>query len=210
MRTVIVFASAGTVAYVPRDGAQPVERWSSFSVAYHAQRVASSGAHRVGALANKWALEMLTRWSSLLTSDPAVVIRAYRPGGLLVTGIFAGFDVANRLVAYQVDVVLNRKMKIVVTKPKLLTCHWCIFGEKEVASEFLQQSTERARSEAARWVSSTDTEDLDAVVLRAIRLVELTIAYQEGGQVGGPIDALELSTGGEIRWIQRKEHCPEW
>ncbi len=207
----IAFASAGTVAYIPREGSNSIERWSSFSVAHYAlQEATGTRASRVGDIADKWASEMLKRWSGLLISDPAVVIQAYRADAPLVTGIFAGFDAANRLVAYQVDVVLSQEMEIAVSKPTLLTCHWCVFGEKEVANEFLQQSTERARNEVAKWMQSKDIQRLDNEVVRAIRLVELTIAYQEGDHVGGPIDVLEISTGGAVRWIQRKKNCPEW
>ena len=49
--------------------------------------------------------------------------------------------------------------------------------------------------------------DLD--VLKTMRLVELTIAYHMGNDVGGKIDAIELFKNGGLRWVARKENCPK-
>jgi hypothetical protein len=43
----------------------------------------------------------------------------------------------------------------------------------------------------------------------AIRLVALTEEYDKSKTVGGPIDAIELSNTGSVRWVARKCNCPE-
>ena len=66
-----------------------------------------------------------------------------------------------------------------------------------------------ARQGDAEWAKESQTiapEARDA--FRLIRLIELTIAEDTSGTVGGPIDALELRRGGEVRWIARKDNCP--
>jgi hypothetical protein len=41
-----------------------------------------------------------------------------------------------------------------------------------------------------------------------MRLVELTIKLDDRKTVGGPIDAVQLSRGGDLRWYRRKANCP--
>ena len=40
-----------------------------------------------------------------------------------------------------------------------------------------------------------------------MRLVELTIHHLKENDVGGPIDAAELSSNGSLRWYSRKPNC---
>jgi hypothetical protein len=49
----------------------------------------------------------------------------------------------------------------------------------------------------------------DPALSRVTKLVELTIAEDKSGTVHGPIDAVELSKDGTIRWHKRKDNCPE-
>jgi hypothetical protein len=45
---------------------------------------------------------------------------------------------------------------------------------------------------------------------RIKRLVQLSILYiRPKGEVGGPIDLLELWNDGHISWLSRKCNCPE-
>jgi hypothetical protein len=43
----------------------------------------------------------------------------------------------------------------------------------------------------------------------AIASLEFVLKYARAGDVGGPIDAVEMTPAGDIHWIQRKANCPE-
>jgi hypothetical protein len=57
--------------------------------------------------------------------------------------------------------------------------------------------------------SLTKKSAWDSAVRQPIGLVQLTIEYQHGTSVGGPINAAELEPDGRMRWYARKQSCPE-
>lgn len=87
--------------------------------------------------------------------------------------------------------------------------HPCAAGMTKIVSEYDLGTSERARKET--WSASPKVlKWMGPGAARIIRLVDLTVAYDERiGTVGGPIDALELFPNGGLRWIQRKQNCPE-
>jgi hypothetical protein len=82
-------------------------------------------------------------------------------------------------------------------------------GKRDIFDEFTNLASPRAKREAEEWAKKSlriRPEDRD--LMKAIRLADLTVLYDQSGTVGGKIDALELRRGGEVRWKQRKDVCP--
>jgi hypothetical protein len=64
------------------------------------------------------------------------------------------------------------------------------------------------KTEAAGWSRDKfphDRADKDAVL--AIRLVELAVAYDKSGSVGGEVDAAILRRRGTVNWVSHPD-CP--
>jgi hypothetical protein len=86
----------------------------------------------------------------------------------------------------------------------------CIGGEQAIADEFCLRSTPRAKREADNWSPSKAIIDrFGKGAALAIRLADLTAAYDKSGTVGGQIDAVQLKSDGSIQWLAKKEYCPE-
>lgn len=89
-------------------------------------------------------------------------------------------------------------------------CPPCALGKGEIVTEFLGLTRERAKLERerlAREIRALPEDERE--IRRVIRLVDLTISlHPDRKDVGGPVDALELRAGEQVRWIQRKPECP--
>lgn len=84
---------------------------------------------------------------------------------------------------------------------------YLVFGRPDIAKEFLDGRTERARAEIAKWSSYfAGSSDMDEDI--AIRLVELTSYFdQRKDLVGGPTAAIRIDGNGGVRWLRRPPNC---
>jgi len=84
----------------------------------------------------------------------------------------------------------------------------CAAGMTDIYTEYVTHASPRAKAET--WTASPLLlQHISPEMLRVIRLVDLTIAYDKSGEVGGHIDAVEMQTDGSIHWYQRP-NCPEF
>ncbi len=87
------------------------------------------------------------------------------------------------------------------------------FGSEEatsVANELLDRKSDRAREEVARWrtqLSALNKAEWEGAM--TVWSVDFVLKNVRSGEIGGPVDAVELSSDGRIRWIQRKPNCPD-
>jgi hypothetical protein len=96
-----------------------------------------------------------------------------------------------------------------------VTCShdFCGIGYTKIMSEFADLTSDRARREKATWkpTGKHSTRSAEYAMFRTMRLVELTIRYQEGNEVGGPVDGVQLRVlkgkRTSIRWYCRKKNC---
>jgi len=81
-------------------------------------------------------------------------------------------------------------------------------GRNETALEVISGASEFGRSELKKWEKTqNEFPQQDRDVRWAMKLVELTIAFNPHREdVGGPIDGLEITRNG-IRWVQCKQKC---
>ena len=146
-------------------------------------------------------------------SDPDLVTKIAKPPDFaLTTGIFAAARGGKIAWAIRnLDLVIDES-RIAVNRSHCETGHFCASGHTDVFLEFARKTTPRALAEARNWAIASDAVLRwinNGNALAAIRYVDLTIAYDLSGLVGGPIDALEMRQDGSVRWFYRKANCPE-
>jgi hypothetical protein len=83
-------------------------------------------------------------------------------------------------------------------------------GKAPTFFEFLNATSDRAKKEslttvklAKKWPPQESAARLE------IRFVDLVIRYSPHSDVGGPVDAAELTVGHSVHWIQRKPNCKD-
>lgn len=173
--------------------------------------------HMGDLVADRWAQRVATKISPFKVAFHEYLMRR-QTHQMLAFGVFA--DVAPN---GQPTAVISRVLLIpdprygvridiniqIPSNEKQLEFH--AFGPREIFNEFhVERSTERARNEWEFWTRRSmglPIEDRDALL--AVRLVELTIEHSDSPDVGGEVDAAELTADRRIRWIQRKASCKE-
>lgn len=206
----VVFASTGHQGYVYRRFPDTLRTWSNISEARNAVRhfgAIESANARAKALGDSWVESIRDLWQSLANVHLDYV-KSQARDGVICSVLFAAADELN--VAVVVHQVVLRGHRIEVTSPDIRGCaiDQCVFGPP-VASEYVGLTSERARAET--WSASTELlARTSKEMLKAVRLVDLTIAYDETEVVGPPIDALDLRASGTVQWFQRKYACAEY
>jgi len=129
----------------------------------------------------------------------------------IFNGLFAGFE-NNRAEMYQAEVFYDPSSKQIRQKLDVFKQYddmtFGAGGRNDTAVEVLEGQTDFAKRELGKWAMfSQGIPPRDKDVYWAMRLIELTMAYDRNRMwVGGPIDSLVLTATG-IRWIQCKPQC---
>jgi hypothetical protein len=160
-------------------------------------------------------------WDALYREHPKDVIRSAEHGrGVLTGGFFASAE--NGTIYKQIELITFNQNSTTPVRAQTgyMEC-WpcmqqpgaqiCAGGLTEIAAEFCSETSVLAQREGLKqWtISDSLLHRIDKPALLPIRIVDLTIAYDPKGVVGGKIDAIELRKDGGIRWLQRKDNCPE-
>jgi hypothetical protein len=211
-----VVGVSGAANYVPggADILQPT--WDAIEDAKRIARIyayglpGGSGA-TVSAIADLWASNLQSDWRNVYAFYPDRVIEAAKMGkGILTNGLFAFSQ--NGIIAFTIRSITFSDQGIQISMPPIPDCtsEPCASGMTDVPLEFIKVTSQRAREEKKRFkVIPSLLARTSFDMVRAVRLVDLTITYDPSGMVGGPIDALELFEDGSIRWFSRKCNCPE-
>jgi hypothetical protein len=219
----ILFAQMGSIGYV-RGSNDPFPGWYNAPLALRAVREMGSPDKdpdvEIKDVSSIWATSLALYWNRALKTNPDVVYRTAKPGGDIITGaVFA--EARNGSIHWRtVFVGLNPTLNppaVQAFSGELHDCYPCGEGEKVCAmarpiipAEFCTQSSARAKDEAAHWNPSPELESWVALeTLHAVRLVDLTIAFDPIGNLGGKIDTVELGNDGTIHWVFRKPNCPD-
>ena len=86
--------------------------------------------------------------------------------------------------------------------------NFCAAGQVGIFLEFVDVTSKRSKDEAMNWKPPVGFKPEDLDILKTIRLVELTEKYWDD-DVGGPIDAIQFSRDGTLRWYSRKKNCQD-
>lgn len=160
-------------------------------------------------IAETWARAMAEKIRAL---PPEAVMKSLRESQ--TSAIFAGLDRADQVNLVQaqltpvaaargLDVRINVK-SVPVPSDRTL---YLVFGRPQIASEFLENKTQRAQAETAKW-SEYFRNSPDHPQDVAIRLVELTGHFDPRKDlVGGSTSALRLDGKGGVKWLRRPPSC---
>ena len=113
--------------------------------------------------------------------------------------------------AVYVEATLTQGGEVLVIGPTPINCSGkpCVLGQNQVADEYLNLTSQRAKADVDRWEQeNVGLPEIERARRRAVNLVEATIAHDPTRHVGGPVDVLELHAGQKVRWLRRKPWCP--
>jgi len=160
--------------------------------------------------ARNWGVHMVASIHQALAVDSSGATQMLEKN-IFLTGVFAGFENGSAEM-YQVEIVFDpgtrqARQKFYAERPRR-TVHFGALGRNEIVNEVVMGRTDFAKTEQRKWAVSKRSIPLrDRNVRWAMHLVQLTMAYHpKKADVGGPIDALEITRNG-IRWVQRKPEC---
>jgi hypothetical protein len=221
----IVFAGIGCQGYVNTGSSDRAATWSAKDIL---RRVVGSepkgpaGIRHIQNISESWAALVLVNLEIEYLAHPQDVIKmAEEQKGSLSGGIFA--EARDGEIYMRVAVVrfnqnlLSPQSLIFGDIGDCWTCGQkeggkiCAEGQPAVAAEFCTESSERAKGQEGRLTYGSTLLSLgwDKYSLLALRLADLTSAYDRSRTVGGNIDVLELDKNGHIRWLARKGNCPD-
>jgi hypothetical protein len=202
-----VFSSGG-FSYYERGKNDLMPSWDVMNEAKRA--VVESGptgkmdaTDAVDRIAQLWERNMLKRWEQMRVYQPNVVLKAASVGkGILSTGLFATSRKGSLAFAWTSIVLVADKLSIV--HPDLpCTSVPCGVGKMDVFNRYGSSGKDFMTP------PSPSMKSWSYELRRVIKLVDLTIAEDTSGIVGGPVDALELLKDGTIRWREKKTNCPK-
>ena len=203
-----VFTAAGNIIHAHAGRAL----WNAQAEASSAFKEAQgkAGPRLLKRAAKDWGDHMVAGINQALTVDPSGS-QLMLEDNIFLTGVFIGFE--NGLTAmYQVEIVFDpgtrQARQNFYTERHRHTVQFAALGRSEIVTEVVADKTHFARVEQRKWTAAERNIPLrDRDVRWAIRLVQLTMEYDpKKADVGGPIDALEITRRG-IRWLERKPGC---
>src|SRR3984885_5331307 len=203
-----VFTAAGNIIHAHNGRAL----WNAQKEAIHAfQEAQNAGTQRLlKTAAGNWGEHMVATINQALKDDPAGS-KLMLDKNIFLTGVFLGFENGSTAM-YQVEIVFDpasqRAKQNFYTEHHATTVVFGALGRNEIVNEVVADKTNFAKAEQRKWATAERKIPLrDRDVRWAIRLVQLTMEYHpQKADVGGPIDALEITPRG-IRWIERKPGC---
>jgi hypothetical protein len=203
-----VFTAAGNIIHARAGRALWNAQTEASSAFEEAQRKA--GTRLLKSAAKDWGDRMVAGINQALTVDPSGS-QLMLEKNIFLTGVFIGFENGSTAM-YQVEIVFDpgtrQARQNFYTERHRHTVQFAALGRSEIVTEVVADKTHFARVEQRKWAAAEKNIPLrDRDVRWAIRLVQLTMEYDpKKADVGGPIDALEITRRG-IRWLERKPGC---
>ncbi len=205
-----IFATSGGIGYRPaKEGLDPAPAFDTVEEAHKAVRSRPNDAgNNLNSVADARTSNMISDFRSLYDIHPEIVLEAAIKGkGTLANGLFAKAEKGKIVLAFRSITFSQDRLNLVMAEsiPRDCAARICASGLTDVFEEYTSfpPKSERAKHEGIMNPTSSETA-------RIRRLVRLSILYTRPiGEVGGPIDVLELWNNGRIRWVSRKCTCPE-
>lgn len=206
-----IFATSGG------DGFRPAtQRWdpvAAFDNVGEAQkavrsRLGNDAGNNLNSVADAWADNMTRDFRFLYRIHPEIVLEAAKKEkGVLANGLFARATKGEIFLAFRSITFRQGRPDLIMAESISQDCaaRLCASGITDVFDEYTSfpPKSERAKREDILKPTTNETA-------RIKRLVQLSILYtRPRGELGGPIDVLELWNDGRIRWVSRKSNCPE-
>lgn len=203
-----VFTAAGNIIHA-RNGRALWNAQKEASSAF--KQAQTSGSPRLlRTSAKTWGEHVVAVVNQALQEDPAGS-RLMLEKNIFLTGVFLGFENGSTAM-YQVEIAFDpgtqQAKENFYTEHHTTAIQFGALGRNEIVNEIVAAKTHFAEAQQRKWEAAERAIPVsDRDVRWAIRLVQLTMEYhRQRADVGGPIDALEI-TRGAIRWIDRKPGC---
>jgi hypothetical protein len=213
----VIFVLTGVTRY-PRTGSQFLDNAGEARIAYGnvVSRFGTSVGH-VDSIADEWKRSMVEKLNVIAQFHPADFANAVTPAGRIADVMIGGTDASGGLVLYGISITTTLPVTVesrAVGWSGQIDCHlhhgFCGIGSSEIVTEFADQTSKRAKREAAEWRRRGKRQYPGGVgMAKTRRMVELTIAHHVGNDVGGPIDEARMTGNGSIIWYGRKPNCPD-
>jgi hypothetical protein len=200
----VIFAATNGVRYVNKGINDPMPSWNAIDDARSVIAEGTKGRiNAVDIIAANWESSMQKRWSQMLFYFPDTIRSlASKNNGGLTNAIFAGAR-GRSIDLVMTSLVLNNNSVKVERHIQNCTAAPCASGETDVFNKYMSSGKEFMAA-SPKLIASVGYE-----LLRVIKLVDLSVAEDKTGTIHGPVDAVELSNNGTIRWHQKKCNCPE-
>lgn len=215
-----IFASAGVNGFEPEPG-KPGNAWSAYDEPGKLADELPDIDDPVYGLAELWGKSLEKHVNRAFEVNPGPMMDFLRKEGgqTLTTGMFAGRTRQGQSVIYKADLNCNctgnsrRTSLEILPLPLPASTRGVAIGSQEALDlwdELGKGNSERAQASFNQLETGdagrSGPKKLEAM---AVASLEFILKYSRGGDIGGPIDAVEMTPAGDIHWIQRKGNCPD-
>jgi hypothetical protein len=200
----VIFAASGVTGYISSESSDSIRTWSAHDQVKISipqkwpKPIPADAKEALSRLTTLWASRMKDRWQKTFLAHPEILrsVSTKQRNGVLTKGIFA--LAFKRQIAIAMVEMMYTESGVTAVFHNDMNCWagitFCAMGETEIALKYVSLGS-----------FMLDSDQLS----RVTRLAELTVSEDKSGEVGGPIDAVEMSNDGTITWRQKKEVCPE-
>lgn len=210
-----IFAASGFTRY----NFAPDQKMPTFDVYQEAARLSqaikSEVPDRARAVAEAWARRVKVALDIGLVRHPKEVMSLLHGQSMQLAGaVFAGRNQAG-LAVYYVAIRCECKTSQKYSSIHVSQIHPVNDGmpaasigtaeAMELFSEVADGSSPRGLAERDSWTGAQTEPDRDAYV--TVRTGEFILRNSKEGTAAGPINALELTADGQVRWVKREKNC---
>jgi len=211
-----IFATSGINAFEHIPDSE--NSWDGYQApSTLANKVPADASDPVKVLVTLWGEWMERHLNDELARNPEPILRGKR-NDVLTYAMFAGLARQAGLTIYRAQLRCAcsgtvKRAVLSIDPVALETSTMGRFGSEEgadIADELLYRKSERAREEIARWkiqLNGVDKAEQEGAV--TVWAAEFVVKYVRSEEIGGPVDAVEMTSDGRIRWIRRKPNCPD-
>jgi hypothetical protein len=215
-----IFASAGVNGFEPEPG-KAGNAWSAYDEPGKLVDQLPDMDDAVYGLAELWGKSVEQRLNRALLVNPGPMMHFLQMDGgkKLTTGVFAGRTKQGQFVMYRAvldcDCTDKTKHAFLTILPVPLPDHRAsvVIGTREALAlwdELVNEKSDRARASTDKFgADHSSMRGPELLGAAAVAGLEFVLKYAQSEDIGGSIDAIEMNSGGDIYWIQRKANCPE-
>jgi hypothetical protein len=217
-----IFVAAGAIGFEPEPG-QTGHGWSGYDEPGKiADQIPDSAIEDpVKSLAQLWGESMELHLNRALAINPEPTLESMRRENTdeLTNAEFAGLTKQGEFVMYRAalscDCAGKSRRAVLKILPEVLPDRLQAIGmgSKEFSAlveELIADSSERARKSTDEFgANHKGMRGPELLGAAAVSTLEFVLKYAHSEHIGGAIDAVAMSSTGDIRWIQRKANCPD-
>ena len=221
IRNKVIFVSAGINGFGP-EANEVGNSWSAYDEPGKlAGQIPDTADDPVNFLAKLWGESVKQRLNRALLVNPDATIRFWHKEGEqgLTTGVFAGLTKQGQFVIYKAALncdcagASRRAFLTISPLPVPNRTAIAVIGTEEAQAlynELVEDRSERARASGEKFGADHAAMPRQELLgAAAVASLEFILKYTQATDFGGPIDAVEMSSTGKVRWIQRKANCPD-